>query len=95
MALFVNKLGLETRSGRWINLGLLVLPVIIRTTEEALKAVDDTFRQASLALGASKGKLQANRISDRISNIITFDFVYRRVSGETAPILFTVAAYFT
>jgi phosphate transport system permease protein len=55
MSLFVNKLEFEISNfSRWINIRLLVLPVIIRTTEESLKAVDDTFRQASLGLGASK-----------------------------------------
>jgi phosphate transport system permease protein len=53
MSLFVNKLefGDSILAG---GLTLLVLPVIIRTTEESLKAVDDTFRQASFGLGASK-----------------------------------------
>jgi phosphate transport system permease protein len=47
MALFVNKLGFgDSILAGGLTLGLLVLPVIIRTTE-ALKAVDDTFRQAS------------------------------------------------
>ena len=55
MALFVNKLkfGDSIIAGS-LTLGLLVLPVIIRTTEEALKSVDDSYRLASYAMGASK-----------------------------------------
>jgi len=75
---------------------LLALPVVIRITEEALKAVDNTFRDASLALGATK--LQTIRrvvLPISLPNIITgLILSIGRVSGETAPILFTVAAYF-
>ncbi len=97
MALFVNKLkfGDSILAGS-LTLGLLALPVVIRITEESLKAVDDTFRQASLALGATK--LQTIRrvvIPISLPNIITgLILSIGRVSGETAPILFTVAAYF-
>lgn len=97
MALFVNKLkfGDSILAGS-LTLGLLALPVVIRVTEEALKAVDDTFRQASLALGATK--LQTIRkvvLPISLPNIITgLILSIGRVSGETAPILFTVAAYF-
>jgi phosphate transport system permease protein len=97
MALFVNKLkfGDSILAGS-LTLGLLALPVVIRITEEALKSVDDTFRHASLALGATK--LQTiGRVVLPISlpNIITgLILSIGRVSGETAPILFTVAAYF-
>jgi phosphate transport system permease protein len=97
MALFVNKLkfGDSILAGS-LTLGLLALPVVIRITEEALKAVDNTFRDASLALGATK--LQTiKRVVLPISlpNIITgLILSIGRVSGETAPILFTVAAYF-
>ena len=97
MALFVNKLkfGDSILAGS-LTLGLLALPVVIRITEEALKAVDYTFRDASYALGATK--LQTiSRVVLPISlpNIITgLILSIGRVSGETAPILFTVAAYF-
>ena len=79
-----------------IVFGLLALPVVIRTTEEALKAVDDTFRQASLGLGASKWQTTRKVVLPiAFPNIITgLILSIGRVSGETAPILFTVAAYF-
>jgi phosphate transport system permease protein len=97
MALFVNKLkfGDSLLAGS-LTLGLLALPVIIRTTEEALKAVPDTIRIGSYALGATK--LQTIRrvvLPVAAPNIFTgLILSVSRVSGETAPILFTVAAYF-
>ncbi len=97
MSLFVNKLGFgDSILAGSLTLGLLVLPVIIRTTEEALKSVDDTFRQASLGLGASKWQTTKNVVLPiAFPNIITgLILSVGRVSGETAPILFTVAAYF-
>jgi phosphate transport system permease protein len=97
MALFVNRLefGDSILAGS-LTLGLMVLPVVIRTTEEALKTVDDSFRHASYALGASKLQTIAKVVLPiSIPNIITgLILSIGRVSGETAPILFTVAAYF-
>lgn len=97
MALFVNKLefGDSLLAGS-LTLGLLVLPVVIRTTEESLKAVDDVFRQASLGLGATKWQTTSKVVFPiAFPNIITgLILSIGRVSGETAPILFTVAAYF-
>ncbi|MDR0395564.1 MAG: phosphate ABC transporter permease PstA [Tannerella sp.] len=97
MALFVNTFGFgDSILAGSLTLGLLSLPLIIRTTEEALKAVPDTYRTGSLALGASK--LQTIRkviLPMAFPNIITGLILSTgRVSGETAPILFTVAAYF-
>jgi phosphate transport system permease protein len=97
MALFVNYLGFgDSILAGSLTLGLLVLPVVIRTTEEALKAIPDSFRTGSLALGASK--LQTIRhviLPMAFPNIITgLILSVGRVSGETAPILFTAAAYF-
>lgn len=97
MSLFVNTLGFgDSILAGSLTLGLLTLPVVIRTTEEALKAVDNSFRHGSFALGATK--LQTIRrvvLPMAFPNIITgLILSIGRVSGETAPILFTVAAYF-
>ncbi len=97
MTLFVNTLGFgDSILAGSLTLGLLSLPVVIRTTEEALKSVDDSFRIGSYALGATK--LQTIRkviLPIAFPNIITgLILSIGRVSGETAPILFTVAAYF-
>lgn len=97
MALFVNELnfGASILAGS-LTLGLLALPIVIRTTEEALKSVDDTFRQASYALGGSKlYTVRKVVLPIALPNILTgLILAVGRVSGETAPILFTVAAYF-
>ncbi|MDR0811436.1 MAG: phosphate ABC transporter permease PstA [Paludibacter sp.] len=97
MALFVNTFGFgDSILAGSLTLGLLILPLIIRTTEEALKAIPDSYRSGSYALGASK--LQTIRriiLPAAFPNIITgLILSVGRVSGETAPILFTVAAYF-
>lgn len=97
MALFVNKLGFgDSILAGSLTLGLLALPVVIRTTEEALKAIDNTFRHASLGLGATKWQTTRRVVLPMaFPNIITgLILSVGRVSGETAPILFTVAAYF-
>jgi phosphate transport system permease protein len=97
MALFVNQLKFgDSLIAGSLTLGLLALPVIIRTTEEALKSVDDSYRLASYAMGASKlYTIKKIVLPMAFSNIITgLILAIGRVSGETAPILFTVAAYF-
>lgn len=97
MALFVHTLGFgDSILAGSLTLGLLSLPLIIRTTEEALKAVPDSYRMGSYALGA--GKLETILrvvLPTAMPNILTgLILSIGRVSGETAPILFTAAAYF-
>ena len=97
MSLFVNALGWgDSIIAGSFTLALMSLPLIIRTTEEALKSIDDSFRHGSLALGPTN--LQTLRrvvLPMAFPNIITgLILSVGRVSGETAPILFTVAAYF-
>jgi phosphate transport system permease protein len=97
MALFVNLFGFgDSIIAGSLTLGLLILPLIIRTTEEALKAVPSAYRPGSLALGASKLQTVMRVVlPTAFPNIITgLILAVGRVSGETAPILFTVAAYF-
>lgn len=97
MSLFVNTLGFgDSILAGSLTLGLLTLPLVIRTTEEALKAVPSSYRTGSLALGASKFQTVRRIILPAaFPNIITgLILSVGRVSGETAPILFTVAAYF-
>ena len=97
MALFVNTMGFgDSILAGSLTLGLLVLPIVIRTTEEALQSIPDSYRTGSLALGASK--IQTIRrviLPMALPNTLTgLILAIGRVSGETAPILFTVAAYF-
>lgn len=97
MQFFVNELkwGDSIIAGSF-TLGLLVLPIIIRTTEESLKAVSNMFREASYGVGASKWQTTSKVVLPiAMPNILTgLILSMSRVSGETAPILFTVAAYF-
>lgn len=97
MALFVNTMGFgDSIIAGSLTLALLSLPLVIRTTEEAMKSVDDSFRHGSLALGATKLQTVFRVVLPMaFPNIITgLILSVGRISGETAPILFTVAAYF-
>ncbi|MBK6837821.1 MAG: phosphate ABC transporter permease PstA [Bacteroidetes bacterium] len=97
MSLFVKTLNFgDSILAGSLTLGLLALPVVIRVTEEALIAVDDSFRHGSLALGASKLiTIRKVVLPIAMPNILTgLILSIGRVYGETAPILFTVAAYF-
>ncbi|MEN8134672.1 MAG: phosphate ABC transporter permease PstA [Thermodesulfobacteriota bacterium] len=79
-----------------ITLACMVLPTIIVTSEEALRAVPRSFREGSLALGASKWQaVRTNVLPYSFSGIITGAILgIGRAAGETAPILLTVAAFF-
>lgn len=97
MALFVNTMGFgDSIVAGSLTLGLLVLPLVIRVTEEALRAVPMSYRTGSLALGASKLQTIWGVVLPAAFPNITTGLILSvgRVSGETAPILFTVAAYF-
>lgn len=77
----------------WLTLAVMVLPVVITASEEALKAVPRGYRETSLALGATK--LQTIRTSVlpyALPGILTSSVLsIARVAGETAPIMFTAA----
>jgi len=79
-----------------LTLALLILPVIIRSTEEALLTVPNEYRESSLALGVSKWQtIRHVVLPAAIPGIITGSVLsIGRVAGETAPILFTGVAYF-
>jgi len=78
-----------------LTLALMILPVIITSTEEALKTVPDTYRHASLALGATKWQtIYKIILPQALPGIITGSVIgIGRAAGETAPIIFTVAAF--
>jgi phosphate transport system permease protein len=80
-----------------LTLGILILPTIIGASEEALKAVPQTFREASLALGVSKWSTIARIVlPPAMPGILTGSILgIGRAAGETAPIMFTAAAFFT
>jgi len=80
-----------------LTLGTLNLPVIIRSTEEALMTVPKTFREASLSLGATRWQtIYRIVLPGALPGILTGIMLsLGRAAGETAPIMFTAAAYFT
>ena len=92
LAFFVKFLGLRTSiiSGS-LTLALMVLPVIIKTSEEALKSVPDGIREASLALGATKFETIIRVVlPSALPGILTGSILsLGRVAGETAPIIET------
>ncbi len=97
MAFFVNRLGFgDSILAGSLTLALLALPIVIRTTEEAFKSIPDSFREGSMALGATKfqtiWKVLLPMSMPRVMTGLILSL--GRVSGETAPILFTCAAYF-
>ncbi|MGQ9705686.1 MAG: phosphate ABC transporter permease PstA [bacterium] len=79
-----------------LTLGILILPLIISATEEALKMVPHSFREASLAMGASRWQTTLRiMLPTALPNILTGIILsIGRASGETAPILFTAAAFY-
>jgi phosphate transport system permease protein len=79
-----------------MTLGLLTLPWTITASEEALKTVPKSYRDGSLALGATKWQaIRTNVLPYSISGMLTGAILgLARAAGETAPILFTGAAFF-
>ncbi|HQV64042.1 MAG TPA: phosphate ABC transporter permease PstA [Anaerolineales bacterium] len=79
-----------------LTLSIMTLPVIISTSEEALRAVPQSFRTVSISLGATRWQT-INRIiiKEALPGILTGVILgLERAAGETAPILFTGAAFF-
>jgi len=90
------KMGVSILAGA-LTLGALTLPVIIGSTEEALRAVPDTYREASLGLGATKWQtIYRVVLPTALPGILTGAILgISRAAGETAPIMFTAAVFFT
>jgi len=97
LALFVVffKFGASILSGS-LTLGIMILPIIITASREALESVPYSFREVSLSLGASKWEtIRHIVLPNAISGILTGTILgLGRAAGETAPILFTVAAFY-
>ncbi len=97
LALFVVffKFGASIISGS-LTLGIMILPIIITASREALESVPYSFREVSLSLGASKWQtIRHIVLPNAIPGILTGTILgLGRAAGETAPILFTVAAFY-
>ena len=98
VALFVSamKLGLSVLASG-LTLGLMNLPWIIATAEEAISAIPGSFREGALALGATKWEaIRHNVLPYALPGILTgILLALARTLGETAPILFTGVTYYT
>jgi len=90
------KFGSSILSGS-LTLAFLILPVIIGTSEEALKTVPQSLRDASLALGASRWQTISRVVLPAaFPGMLTGAILgISRAAGETAPIMFTAAAFYT
>jgi len=98
LAIFVKYLGfgVSILSGS-ITLAIVILPTIIRASEEALISVPDEYRRASFALGATRWQtVKKVVLPAALPGILTGCILgVGRVAGETAPIIFTAVTFFT
>jgi phosphate transport system permease protein len=97
LALFVQALQMGTSAlSAGLTLGLLSLPYIITTTEEALKRIPNSMREATLALGATQFETIKDVVLPKaLPGILTgVILTMSRAAGETAPILFTGVAFY-
>ena len=89
------RLGTSIIAGS-LTLAIMTLPVIISTTEEALRAVPNSFRVVSISLGGTRWQtIRRVVLPQALPGILTGVVLgLERAAGETAPILFTVAAFY-
>jgi len=90
-AVAVNTVGHFSGWAGSLALSLLVIPVVVRTTENMMTLVPSTLREAASALGAPYWKVITNIVyRSALSGIMTgLLLAVARISGETAPLLFT------
>jgi phosphate transport system permease protein len=95
LVLFLN-IGVCLLAGM-ITLALMVLPTVIRTTEEALKNVPQSLREGSLALGATQWQtIRKVVLPPAVPGIVTGAILsIGRAAGETAPIMFVAVVFST
>ena len=88
--------GISLLSG-WLTLSLMILPIVIRGSEEAIRIVPTSFKQAALALGATKWKsISLTTLIAAAPGVVTSLILgIARVAGETAAILFTSSVIIT
>ena len=90
-AILVKPFGGFSALAGAVALAIIMLPVVVRTAEEMLKLVPDATREAALALGAPHWKVTVSVVyRGALRGIVTgIMLAVARVSGETAPLLFT------
>ena len=88
---YVAKMGHFSGWAGALALSLIVIPVVVRTTEDMLRLIPDSLREAAAALGAPQWKI-VTLVTWRASKVGIMTGVLlaiARISGETAPLLFT------
>jgi phosphate transport system permease protein len=95
MELIVKTLGHDSGLAGAAALAFIMIPIVARTTEEMLRLVPNSYREASIALGATKARtiLRVVVPSATGSLITGVMLALARVAGETAPLLFTAGGY--
>lgn len=90
-AVYVERMGNFSAFSGVIALSLLVIPVVLSTTENMLRLVPDSLREAAFALGAPKRiVIMSVALKASMSGVITgILLAIARIAGETAPLLFT------
>jgi len=90
-AIWVIHFGYSGLAGAFA-LGCLMLPLVIRSSEEMLRLVPDSLREGSYALGASKARVTLTVVLPAVlSGIVSGSLLaVARAAGETAPVLFTI-----
>jgi phosphate transport system permease protein len=93
IVLYLN-VGVSMLAGQ-VTLALMVLPTVIRTTEESLKNIPQSLREGSLALGATKWQtISSVVLPPAVPGIVTGAILsIGRAAGETAPIMFTAVVF--
>src|SRR5258708_28376109 len=91
LSIWVREFGISGLGGAFA-LGCLMLPVVIRSSDEMLKLVPDSLREGSYALGATKARVTATvvlpaALAGMVSGAL---LAVARAAGETAPLLFTI-----
>lgn len=88
---YVAKVGYFSGWAGVLALALIVIPVVVRTTEDMLRLIPDSLREAAAALGAPQWRV-VTLVTWRVSKVGILTGVLlaiARISGETAPLLFT------
>jgi phosphate transport system permease protein len=90
-SVYVAQVGHFSAWAGSISLGLLVIPVVVRTTDDMLKLVPNTLREAAMALGCPAWKMVTGITyrAARTGILTGILLAVARISGETAPLLFT------
>ena len=89
-------LGVSLASG-WLTLALMMLPLVIRGSEESIRMVPTSFKEAALALGTTKWRaVSSTTLPAAAPGVVTSVILgIARVAGETAAILFTACVLIT